>query len=112
MPDQAKTEYNMMGADNTFHEVRLALFAARTGDHTGAERLTTQLKQRVDITMNYQFAEVYAQLGDKDRAFAELGEAFRAKDAGLAYLKVDPFLDPIRGDARFTAWLKRLSFPA
>ncbi|MEO5808833.1 MAG: TIR domain-containing protein [Sphingomicrobium sp.] len=111
-PNQAKTEYDMIGADNPFREVRLALLAARTGDHAGAERLTAQVKQRLDVTMNYQCVEVYAQLGDKDRAFAELGEAFRAKDSGLAYLKVDPFLDPIRGDARFTALLNRLNFPA
>lgn len=111
-PSQAKTEYDMMGADNPLREPRLALLAARTGDHTGAERLTAQFKQRVDVTLNYQCAEIYAQLGYKDRAFAELGEAIRAKDSGLAYLKVDPFLDPIRGDARFTAVLKGLSFPA
>ena len=110
-PNQAKTEYAMIGADNPLYEVRLAFLAARTGDHTGAERLTAQLKQRVDVTLNYQFAEIYAQLGDKDRAFAELGEAFRAKDPGLARLKVDPFLDPIRGDARYDALLKRLKFP-
>jgi TolB-like protein len=107
---QAKTEYDMIGADNPLREPRLALLAARTGDHIGAERATAQLKQRVDVTLNYQFAEIFAQLGDKDRAFAELGEAVRAKDTGLAYLKVDPFLDPIRSDTRFAALLKRLSF--
>ena len=111
-PKQAKTEYDMIGADNPLREPRLALLAARTGDHIGAERLTAQLKQRVDVTLNYQLAQIFAQLGDKDRAFAELEEAIRAKDLGLAYLKVDPFLDPIRGDARLTALLKRLSFAA
>lgn len=110
-PDRAKTEYDMIGADTPLREVRLALLAARTGDLTGAARLTAKLKERVDVTLNYQFAEIYAQLGDKDRALAELGDAVRAKDSGLAYLKVDPFLDPIRGDRRFAVLLERLRFP-
>ena len=62
--------------------------------------------------MTHTSRQADVSLNDHIRAFAELGEAFRAKDPGLAYLKVDPFLDPIRGDARFTALLKRLSFPA
>ena len=33
------------------------------------------------------------------------------KDAGLIYLKVDPFLDPIRNDPRYAALLRRLNFP-
>lgn len=110
-PDRAKTEYDMIGADTPLREVRLALLAARTGDLTGAARLTAKLKERVDVTLNYQFAEIYAQLGDKDRALAELGDAVRAKDSGLAHLKVDPFLDPIRGDRRFAVLLERLRFP-
>ncbi|WP_114228091.1 MULTISPECIES: TIR domain-containing protein [Sphingomonas] len=111
-PAQAKAEYGLMGADNPLRGPRLALLAARTGDQSGAEQLATQLKQRADVTLNYQLAEIFAQLGDQDRAFAELAEAVRARDSGLAYLRVDPFLDPVRGDPRFAALLKQLNFTA
>jgi len=43
--------------------------------------------------------------------FAELENAVKAKDPGLTYLKVDPFLDPIRGDPRYSALVTRLRFP-
>jgi hypothetical protein len=50
-------------------------------------------------------------VGDVDGAFAELDNAIEVKDAGLIYLKMDPFLDPIRNDPRYAALLRRLNFP-
>ncbi|HET9336510.1 MAG TPA: hypothetical protein VFO12_08910 [Sphingomicrobium sp.] len=57
------------------------------------------------------YAEIHAQGGNSDRAFAELDNAVRAKDPGLQSLKSDPFLDPILRDPRYAALLKRLNFP-
>jgi hypothetical protein len=61
---------------------------------------------------SYQYAEVYAQAGEKDRAFAELANALAAKDPGLASLRVDPFLDPIRTDPRYPPLVRALDFPS
>ena len=61
---------------------------------------------------SYQYAEIYAQAGNKDRAFSELENALAAKDPGLAGLRVDPFLDPIRGDPRYAKLVKKLNFPS
>jgi serine/threonine-protein kinase len=108
---EAKVEYEAVGANNPFQRERLALLAARTGDRAEAERLIGDLKQQIGATGSYQYGEIYAQLGDKDRAFAEFGNGIQTRDPGLIYLKVDPFLDPIRGDPRYTALLKRLNFP-
>jgi hypothetical protein len=60
---------------------------------------------------SYQYAQIYAQAGDAGRAFAELGNAVEAKDPGLQLLKTDPFMDPVRGDPRYGALLRRLNFP-
>jgi len=91
--------------------LRLALLAARTGDRAGAERMMAQAKQQYGAAASYQYGEICTQLGDRDRAFAEFDNAIAAKDAGLAYLKVDPFLAPIRNDPRYAALLRRLNFP-
>jgi TolB-like protein/DNA-binding winged helix-turn-helix (wHTH) protein/Tfp pilus assembly protein PilF len=61
-------------------------------------------------------ARVYASLGDKDRAFYWLERAYErrddlAGDAGLAYLKVDPGLGPLRSKPRYKDLLRRIGFP-
>lgn len=60
---------------------------------------------------SYNYAQVYAQAGEKDRAFSALSTAFNVRDAGLTGLKTDPFLDPIRSDPRFAALIRKLRFP-
>jgi serine/threonine-protein kinase len=110
-PGEAKTEYEAIAADNPFRLMRLGLLAARSGDHAEAERIIAEYKHQPSAAANFQIAEIYAQLGNTNRAFDELDNAIAAKDSGLGYLKVDPFLDPIRGDPRYVALLRRLNFP-
>jgi serine/threonine-protein kinase len=52
----------------------------------------------------------YAQLGDKDAAFAALEKAFPGR-TGLFLIKVDPQLDNIRSDPRYAALLRRIGLP-
>ena len=51
-------------------------------------------------------------MGDKDRAFAALDRAWQIRDSGLLRLKGDPYMDPLRGDPRFAALMKKLDYPA
>jgi eukaryotic-like serine/threonine-protein kinase len=57
------------------------------------------------------FARVYAQLGDTDRAFKYLEAAFADRSPGLVFLKVDPAWDPVRNDPRFATALARVGLP-
>jgi hypothetical protein len=61
--------------------------------------------------MNYWVAVIYAALGDKDQAFAELEKAYQNHDWFLQRIKVDPYMDPLRADPRFDEMVKRLNFP-
>ena len=108
---KAKAEFEAMPADEPFRLTGEALVAARTRDLAGAEQAMARLKQLLGSAASYQYGEIHAQLGDKERAFAELDNAVQVKDPGLTYLKLDAFLDPIRGDPRYAALLKRLNFP-
>ena len=97
--------------DTAFKPSRLALLAVRTGDAAEARRILAQLRRETGAATSYQHAEILAQLGDRDGALAELDAAVRRKDSGLAHMKVDPFLDPIRRDPRYATLLRRLKFP-
>ena len=111
-PKEALAAFRSRPDGDGFRLTGEALVAARTGDLAEAEKLALQLWDKYGTAYLYQQAQIRAQLGQKDRAFAELDKALAAKDSGLVYLKKDPFLDPIRGDPRFAALIKKLNFPS
>jgi TolB-like protein/Flp pilus assembly protein TadD len=59
----------------------------------------------------YEIALVYAGLGEIDEAFKWLERSYDARDKGLTYLKIDPCVDPLRSDPRFTRLLQRVGLP-
>ncbi|HET9917000.1 MAG TPA: FlgO family outer membrane protein, partial [Candidatus Binatia bacterium] len=57
---------------------------------------------------NWQVARAYVELGEKDKAFGELNKIYENRGSGLAWLKVEPQLDPLRSDPRFADLLRRM----
>src|SRR5262245_2885311 len=47
----------------------------------------------------------------KDKAFAALEDVYAAHSNLVGHFKVDPQLNPLRDDPRFTALLKKSGFP-
>jgi tetratricopeptide (TPR) repeat protein len=71
--------------------------------------LTTLLQVRKSQYVDAYFMAVLMDaLGDRDQAFKELERAYHEKSAAMFALGVDPRVDNLRGDARFTALLSRL----
>jgi len=56
----------------------------------------------------FDIATVYAALGDADRAFEFLRRAERERTGALLWAEVDPELDPVRNDPRFSVLLQTL----
>ena len=52
-------------------------------------------------------AKLYANSGEKDKAFEQLSKAFEERDSELDIIKVDPLLDPLRSDPRYNELLRR-----
>jgi serine/threonine-protein kinase len=77
------------------------------GDVATASRLTAELERRGkrEYLPPYYMAALYAHRGDKTRAFTELDRALRERTGALVWTKVDPALDPLRGDARFARFV-------
>jgi eukaryotic-like serine/threonine-protein kinase len=57
----------------------------------------------------YRIAAVYAALGDKDQAFAQLEQAYAQRTFFMDFLKVDPELDSLHSDPRFQDLLARMN---
>ena len=58
----------------------------------------------------YVLATFYAELGEKDKAFAILNKQY--EDHGyLDTIKVEPRFDSLRDDPRFADLLRRMNFP-
>jgi tetratricopeptide (TPR) repeat protein len=56
-------------------------------------------------------ARLYAQVGEREKAFASLQAAFEERSAGLVFLKVEQAWDRIRDDPRFAALVRRVGIP-
>ncbi len=54
------------------------------------------------------FVWLYLGLDDADQAFRWLEKAHEEGRGWLAYLKVDPFLDSVRGDPRLAELIHRM----
>jgi tetratricopeptide (TPR) repeat protein len=59
----------------------------------------------------YETAQIYAGLGENENAFTWLERAYEERASGLRLLKVEPWLDPLRGDTRFANLLLRVGLP-
>jgi hypothetical protein len=56
----------------------------------------------------YDIAMVCIGLGWNDQALEYLAKAHQERSGWITYLKVDPRLDPLRGDVRFVDLLRRV----
>jgi serine/threonine-protein kinase len=59
----------------------------------------------------YFLAIVLGELGEKDRAFFALEQAYQGRTPLMSLLKVDPRIDALRDDPRFQQLLQRMNFP-
>ncbi|HEX2640054.1 MAG TPA: tetratricopeptide repeat protein [Pyrinomonadaceae bacterium] len=83
---------------------------AKMGKRAEAEQQIAQLRDlaKTRYVRPYYIASIYAALGDKVKAFAELERSYQERDAYLGRINGDPFMDPLRDDPRFKDLLKRL----
>jgi hypothetical protein len=56
-------------------------------------------------------AEIYAVLGDADRAFEVMESQSRRRDGGLMLINADPPMDSLKSDLRFQQLLQRIGLP-
>ena len=87
------------------------LIDIRSGNRAAVPQAVESAKQLYGALASYQYGQIFTQLGDKDRAFAALDDAWKIKDLGLLSLRSDAMLDPLRSHPRYAAIERKLNFP-
>jgi serine/threonine-protein kinase len=83
---------------------------ALAGRETDARQILTELRDTAERTYvsSLDLAIIHAALGETENAFRLLEQAYEERADHLPYLKVNPRLDSLRGDARFADLQRRM----
>ena len=111
-PDEARAELRSVSPDDLYRLASEAIIATRAGDTSAVQRIVSQIRKVSGDSAMFQYAQVYAQARQFDRAFEALERGLAVKDPGVTGVRTDPFLDPIRRDPRYSALVKKIHFPA
>ena len=92
----------------------LAYTFAVTGRRSEAERILNELQELAlqNYVSPYFRVLIYTGLGERDQALEWLERAYEERSEWLVWLKVDPKLDTLRMDPRFTSLVRRVGFPS
>jgi len=86
--------------------------AGRRSDALSIIEKFEELSSRAYVDF-YPVAQIYALLGDKDRAFESLEKSYEGHSASIVYLKADMHntWNNLRSDPRFQSVMRRMNFP-
>jgi tetratricopeptide (TPR) repeat protein len=111
--EEAATQYKKAIElnDDPLPRALLGHLYARTGRRDEAREILRQLrelsKQRYVLAFN--LALIHVGLDEKDTAIDLLEQAYAQRDGyNIGFIKVDPWLDPLRDDSRFEALVKKI----
>jgi eukaryotic-like serine/threonine-protein kinase len=103
-------EGTTLPAAATYTTAALGYVLARTGKRAEAEALLAELEaqRRADYVSPVAFATLYLGLDDHQRTLDWMERALEERRGWLAYLRVNPLLDPLRGEPRFQALIEKM----
>jgi serine/threonine-protein kinase len=81
--------------------------AGRRGYALNELNMLNTMKTKRYVSPSY-FAIVAIALGNKNEAFGYLHQSYQDRSEQILYMAVEPLVDPLRGDPRFDALLKKV----
>ena len=115
--DEAISVVGQVSPNSPFGYMSLVVLGhayAKQGKRAEAELQISRYRElaNTQYLRPYYLASIFATLGDKDKAFAELEKSLAERDCYLPRIVADPFMDPLRDDPRFKSILKRMNLPS
>ena len=106
-----KESQRLLGSDA--HVAGLLGYAeALAGNIRRGRKLLEELSQHQRLRRHFvpavSLALINIGLGERDRALDHLEKAYADRSSDLAYVKAEPFLDPVRSEERFSALLRQM----
>jgi DNA-binding winged helix-turn-helix (wHTH) protein/TolB-like protein/tetratricopeptide (TPR) repeat protein len=115
MPEKAISEFEeavrLSGGDSSYQGA-LGHAYATAGNVEQARSILDHLKKRSrrQYVPAYAIALIYAGLRENNQAFEWLDKAYNDRSASMALLRVDPALNGLHSDSRFTELTRRIKF--
>jgi TolB-like protein/Tfp pilus assembly protein PilF len=99
-----------ISGDWSFILAELGCAQAGLGKRAEVESIIEELKKRMasEYIDPVVIAYIYLALDNRDQAFVWLEKAYQERAGNVLWLKVEPKMDPIRGDARFKDLMRRM----
>jgi tetratricopeptide (TPR) repeat protein len=98
-------------SDDLFVQVLLAAAKALSGNKDAAIQMLAELEELSQhrYVPAYLRIRLYLSLGNRDEAIRRLEQAIADHESlTVTLIKVDPMLDPLRGDPRFEALVQKV----
>jgi len=109
-PAEALAEFEKINReDDRLCGRAIALYAM--GRDAESNSALTELEGRFADQEAYCITQAHAFRGDVDEAFAWLDRAYQRRDVWCAAVKIDPWLENLRFDPRFKAFLRKMNLP-
>ncbi len=96
--------------ESAYAQAALGRTLIQLGQRAEAKQLLAglQARGRERYVSPIPFVVLHTALGENDQAFEWLEKAYQERRGWLAYLRVEPLLDELRGDPRFGKLLERM----
>jgi len=109
--DLAAQQFAMTPPDTVRRLRSDAILASRMGNRPLSDQKLARLIALHGDVAKVEIAQIYAQRGQTEQAFAALNDAVATRELSLGWIGVDPLLAPIRGDPRFQALERKAGLP-
>ncbi len=102
-----------LGGSVAMVRLNAAATFAKVGNVEEARKILDEAEKTWNpgVPLAHLIASVHARLGEIDTAFEWLEKAFQERTFFLAFFKVHPLFENLRGDARFASFVKRIGIP-
>lgn len=111
MFDQSVEIFQTLNKITSDFQSGLGYTYAVAGQKAEALAIAAELENQVTTWNTWGLAEIYTALGDNDKAFYWLEQAFEQRHPYIQWIKRNPSLKPLDNDARFDDLAKRLHLP-